>query len=276
MADISQFMTKKENKTHDAIFTQSKTELPRPHLGLSQIGHPCKRYLWLYHRWAFTQTISKRIQLLFERGEKEEKKVIRELKNISIKTYGEQKEIVTAWGHVKGHIDGICKGVLEAPKTSHLFECKTMADKYFNQIKKSRSVKVTKPIYYSQCQAYMHGLKLKRALFVAVNKNTDEWYIERIKYDKYHANALFMKADEIVTAETLPPIEKPFKRTWYECKFCDAYDFCYHEKPYEINCRTCRYVEKRVDGVWVCRDIGRKMNPCEQAVPCQHYEPIEG
>ena len=43
-------------------------------------------------------------------------------------------------------------------------------------------------------QIYMHLLGLKRALYLAKNKNTDELYSERIKYDKAEAERLLLKA----------------------------------------------------------------------------------
>ena len=35
----------------EAVDSSMVQELPRTHLGISQVGHPCERYLWLSFRW---------------------------------------------------------------------------------------------------------------------------------------------------------------------------------------------------------------------------------
>ena len=156
-------------------------ELPRPYLGMSMLGHHCPRFMWLYFRWCFKETYTARSYRIFEKGHREEVYIEDILKGVGIKIWGQQTEFIGETGHIRGHIDGICSGVLEAPKTDHLAEYKTMKDVYFRDLKKM-GIKISKPTYYAQAQCYMHYAKLKRCLFVVVNKNTDELYIERIKY----------------------------------------------------------------------------------------------
>ena len=68
------------NKYHE-----SKTELPRPHLGASLLGHSCDRWLWLSFKWAVQPTFNGRILRLFRRGHNEEATIISDLRAIGLK-----------------------------------------------------------------------------------------------------------------------------------------------------------------------------------------------
>ncbi len=247
----------------------------RPYLGMSQLGHSCPRYLWLSFRWAFTDSYSKRIGRLFLRGHNEEITIKAELAKIGVDTYGDQEEVVAGFGHIKGHIDDKAMGVPEAPKTEHLVEYKTMNDKAFKDVSKKK-VKASKPIYYAQMQLYMHFMKLTRALFIAVNKNDDAWYVERVRYDKEFAEALVTKGEGIVIS-TLPMIAM-FKRTWYECKWCSASDQCRGDAPLAVNCRTCQHASPELDGKWSCNfteDTPADLTTYRQRTGCTEHKPIE-
>jgi len=264
MVDISQF----RDKTLRAIEAKRKIVEPRPYLGMSSLGHSCPRYLWYSFRWCFSDILEPRMKRLFNRGHREEPEIIKVLMEIGIRCWGDQDEVVMAHGHCKGHRDGVCLGVLEAPKTEHLLEMKTMSDKYFKKITKE-GVKVSKPIYHAQCQIYMRKFGLTRTLFIAVNKNTDAWYIERLKLDKGFADDLERKAESIILAEAPP--EKPFKPTWYECKFCSANLICHYEKQVEKNCRTCNHCDLLPEGKWQCSHHGIELSTSQQRMPCSKY-----
>ena len=159
-------------------------------------------------------------------------------------------------------------GVLEAPKTEHLLEIKTMNDKNFKKMKKD-GVKISKPVYYAQQQIYMRKLKLTRAIFIAVNKNDDSIYIERVKLDKGFADDLERKAEYVVLQERPP--EKQFEATWFECKFCDARTTCHGNEPVQKNCRTCEHVDLLNGGLWACNRTNQELTTDEQRTPCKHY-----
>lgn len=56
-------------------YYEENQEPPRPHMGLSQVGHHCDRYLWLNFRWAHVEKFSGRVLRLFQRGHDEEKRL---------------------------------------------------------------------------------------------------------------------------------------------------------------------------------------------------------
>jgi hypothetical protein len=269
MADLTKF----RNKTLDAINSPTVEKGLRPYLGMSKIAHSCDRFLWYGFRWCFTEEIGRRNQRLFDRGHREEPEVYKELNRIGIRCWGDQDGITLAHGHGKGHRDGVCIGVLEAPKTEHLLEIKTMNKKNFTKLKKDGSVKVSKPVYYGQAQIYMRKFKLTRALFIAVCKDNDEWYIERIKLDKGYADDLERRAEMIVLSEAPP--SKQFKPTWWECKFCSAKMICHYDREPETNCRTCQSCDLLPDGKWGCSRIGIELSTDQQRLGCKGYDKLE-
>lgn len=245
----------------------------RPYLGCSKLGHSCDTFLWYAFRWCFPMSTSPRMKRLWDRGHREEPAIIKQLESVGVRCYGDQEEIVLAHGHCKGHIDGKAIGVIEAPKTEHLLEFKTMNNKYFKQTQKD-GVKKSKPVYYGQMQIYMYKMGLTRALFCVVNKDNDHYYFERVQLDKGFASDLERKAERIILSE-VPP-KKQFKSTWYECRYCDARPICHGNDTIEINCRTCGYLDLHPEGQWKCslyNDL--LMSTSQQRLACQYYEKID-
>ena len=244
----------------------------RPYLGMSQLGHSCERFLWYSFRWCYSDDVSARMFRLFNRGHREEPAIISLLNRVGIHIYDEQGEVVAVHGHVKGHYEGILSGVIEAPKTPHLAEFKTMNDKAFKDITK-QGVKLSKPQHYAQMQMYMRKIPLTRALYVAVNKNDDSLYIERVYADDTVANSLFERAESIVLSEEPP--EKRYKKTWYECKWCSASGICHNGKEVESNCRTCISCDLMPIGKWECSLHEIPLTTSQQRVGCKKYSKLE-
>jgi len=234
-------------------YHESKPEQPRPHMGVSLIGNECERYLWLNFRWSAAPEFPGRILRLFRRGHLEENQIILDLKNIGIQVTDQQKR-VNFNSHVSGSIDGIIKGgIPEAPNTEHLLEMKTYNDKRFNTLK-SKGVEKSDPTYFIQCQVYMDGLGIKRALFYAVNKNTDEIYTERIKLDKEVSKKYIDRAKRIALSDRMPhPLSTD--PTFFKCRLCskNCQDFCHKtNKTKNVNCRTCAHSTALGNNTFYC------------------------
>jgi len=272
MVAFSRFTGKKNSTAAklDELVGDSKL---RPYLGMSSIGHSCERYLWYTFRWCYEKKINARLKRLFNRGHREEPAIVHELRQIGIIHYDDQAEVKMAFGHSMGHCDGKVLGVIEAPKTPHLSEFKTMNDKKFKQLVKANSIKSHHPVYYGQMQIYMDKMKLTRAFFVTVNKNDDSNYVERIKLDVEYAKELEKKAERIVLAE-IPP-ERPFSPTWFECKWCDACSMCHKGVAIKETCRTCFYSEIHTEGVWKCSEHKIVLSTDQQRTPCDVYRQID-
>lgn len=233
---------------------------PRPHLGASLIGDPCARKLWYGFRWVQPVEFRGKTLRLFERGQNEEEVFVRDLRSIGVEVWerdpdtGKQFTVSAHGGHFGGSLDGIGLGIPEAPKTKHVLEFKTHGDKSFKDLEK-KGVKDAKPLHYAQMQIYMRRKKFDRALNMAVNKNDDSLYTERIRLDKTFADELIAKAGRIITAQN-PPAGISEDPAWWECKFCEFRALC-HKITDALplpNCRTCSHSTPLLDGdkVWHC------------------------
>ena len=90
-------------------------------------------------------------------------------------------------------------GLPEAPATWHVCEFKTHSAKSFAKLK-AEGVAASKPLHWSQMQAYMQLAGLDRAFYLAVCKDTDELYQERIRHDAEAGLRILTKAERIIGA----------------------------------------------------------------------------
>lgn len=234
---------------------ESLAEPPRPHMGCSQLGHACDRWLWLSFRWAVQPKFPGRILRLFRRGQMEEATIVSDLRAIGldIRHAGANNQKRVNFGcHVSGSLDGIIEsGVPEAPKKRHIAEFKTHSKKSFEMLVKA-GVEKAKPDHFIQMQAYMHGTGIDRALYVAVCKDDDRIYTERVRYDQAVAEKYIERGRRIALSDRMPePISSD--ASWYQCKFCDAHEFCHRSKTTKhVNCRTCANATAMSDSTWRC------------------------
>lgn len=228
-----------------------KQEPPRPHLGCSELGHPCDRALWLKFRWAVIEKFDGRLLRLFRRGHNEEASITADLRAIGIDVRDSQQRVEFG-GFVAGSVDGIAEsGVPDAPKTRHVVEYKTHSLKSFNDLEKS-GVEKSKPMHYTQMQTYMLGTGCERALYVAICKDDDRIYTERVRLDKELAEKAVARGHRIVMSERIP---EPCSAdpTWYQCKWCASHDMCFGSKmTKEVNCRTCAHATPTEQGEFLC------------------------
>ena len=234
------------DKAHEA-----KEDKPRPHLGASILGHPCDRWIWLSFRWAARETFSGRILRLFRRGHEEEAKIMDDLAMAGI-DFSKRQAHVNFGSHVSGSADAIIEGgVPEAPQTRHIAEFKTHNKKSFDTLEKDGVLKA-KPEHWAQMQIYMAGTHIDRALYVAVCKDDDRYYIERVKVDKEAAEKLIARGKRIALSDEAPP-PISIDPTWYQCRFCPAHAMCHEKKPtHHVNCRTCAHSTAKEDSTWRC------------------------
>lgn len=232
-------------------FHESKAEKPRGHMGCSLLGHHCDRWLWLNFRWAVREEFEGRILRLFRRGQNEEDIIIRDLRAIGIDIRSSQRRVVFG-SHVSGSLDGIIeKGVPEAPKKRHVAEFKTHSKKSFEDLLKN-GVEKSKFQHFVQMQVYMHGTDIDRALYLAVCKDDDRIYTERVRYDREVAEKYIKRGKDLALADRMPP---PISTdpSWYQCRWCPAHSFCHKAEPTKFaNCRTCAHSTAKDNSTWRC------------------------
>jgi hypothetical protein len=249
----------------------------RPHLGASAIGKKCERALWYSFRWARVASFDARVLRLFARGQREEDPFAALLRTAGITIHqveqgtGQQFRFSDCGGHFGGSMDGACVGVPDAPKTWHVWECKTASKKMFDDLV-SKGVKESKPEHWSQMQCYMHWTGMERALYTSVCKDDDRLHLERVEYDASAATKLVEKAQRIIDAPEPP--ERIGDASWYECKFCDFHSVCHGTEAPAVNCRTCAHSTPERDGTWSCAGTGNALNVQEQNAGCIEHRYI--
>ena len=228
-----------------ALDVDRSAQPSRDYLGASRLGVACERALQFEYAGAPVdpgREFSGRILRVFEVGHKLEDLAVHWLRMAGFELHNQKADggqfgFSVAGGRLQGHVDGI---ITAAPTDlglsfPMLFECKTMADKHWKACAKS-GVATTKPVYAAQMaiyQAYMEGtvdgISSNPALFIAINKDTQELWFELVPFDAALAQRMSDRAVKVITAteagELLPrAFNDP---THFECKFCAWQERCW-------------------------------------------------
>ena len=228
----------------------------RSHMGASGIGRDCARAIWYGFRWFTKPHHEGRILRLFNRGHLEEARFIALLLSIGVQVFqqdenGKQFRITDAGGHFGGSGDGVAVGIPDVPPGMPcLLEFKTHGEKSFIKVAKE-GVQNAKYEHYIQMNTYMRKMNLTVALYGAVNKNTDDLYLELVMLDTLIADQFLDRGRQLVFSPS-PPKKLSESPGWFECKYCDHKAVCHLGKAPERNCRTCFYSRPGEDGKWRC------------------------
>jgi len=264
-----------QHTTAEAVvrWRAKQPEEHREHLGASLIGHDCDRHIWYSFRWAATPTWDGRMRRLFDRGKREEAVVAEELRGIGVELHtheaGKQIDCRDETGHFGGSVDGIGRGFPEAPKTWAILEVKTHSAKSFTDLKKL-GVAESKPQHYAQMQSYMGLLRVERALYFGVNKDTDEVYTEWVHFDEDAFQAMQARARRIIDAAA-PPAKLSEDPANWKCKGCNFFDLCHGQQVAEVSCRSCCYSTPTKSGAWRCELHNRALDKAAQRNACNTH-----
>lgn len=251
-------------------YHESKHKPRRYHLGASGIGHPCERKIWLDFRWAKDEEFPGRVLRIFRRGQMEEAVVVEDLRSIGFKVTNTEDDqvFVDAGSHVGGSIDGLIEEGFDTPV---LLEIKTHSKKSFDDLIK-KGVRKSKPQHAAQMSVYCHTTGVDRCLYYAVCKDDDSIYHELFHVDMEEAEEIIEKGHRLATQDEMPPrlSENP---SWYQCKFCNYYDFCHDDGKLENkNCRTCAYSTACEDSTWFCEKHMGELDHRTQEIGCPKWE----
>jgi len=282
-----------DTETVRAIYAQYKkrgdAEPIRGYLGASIIGHPCERYLWFSFRACCKGDFSGRMYRLFETGDLAEDRFADNLRSIGATVHvtdehGEQFSVSAFGGHFSGHLDGCALGIPEAPKAWHVLEFKTHNSKNFKKLIKD-GVALAFPKHHAQMMIYMHYTGMPRALYLAVNKDTDELYSERVRYDTKQAALLVQRAERIIRAQE-PPTRISDRPDFWQCKMCNARDICHGSVAPApalivpaLSCKQCCHATPTmggVDGRWVCEKHKKALSTSAQENLCEDHLVLPG
>jgi hypothetical protein len=244
----------------------------REHLGASVIGRECDRAIWYDFRWITPAAQGGRMLRLFETGRLEEERLIRNLRRIGVTVLevdsdtGRQWHVQAHGGHFGGSLDGVGLGIPEAPRTWHALEFKTHNARSFAELR-THGVRKAKPEHWAQMQVYMHLTGLTRALYLAVCKNTDALYAERVRVEHREAERLMARAGRIVFAAR-PPARISDDPDRLGCRLCPHHDTCHGDRLPARTCRSCLHVTPTEDGAWHCARFDRRLSAEEQRAGC--------
>jgi hypothetical protein len=269
----------------------------RTHLGASLIGGECARAIWYGFRWATKPKFPGRVLRLFNRGHLEEARFIAMFLMIGCEVYqqdaeGKQFRITHAGGHFGGSGDGV---VINLPELqaglAALLEFKTHGEKSFTELAgkswrkhyehildpskpkvafDGKGVRNAKFEHYVQMQTYMRKMGLTVALYGAVNKNTDDIYLELVTLDPIVGDQFLDRGTKIIFAN-IAPTKISQSPGFFGCMWCDHKPVCHLRAVPDVNCRTCVNSKPLEDGTWLCVKYDYVIPKETQLTGCQEY-----
>lgn len=231
----------------DAHYVEQASDWDSLGISVSLAGTECARALFYELRWVSpAEPATGKRQRLFERGQDDEDKMLRDLREIGVEVWGEQEKARAVHGFVRGKLDGLALGLLEAPRKTHVVECKSVNTKGFKAIVKD-GVKKAKPLHWTQVQLYMHIMSHDRGFYYVKCADTQEYWSERVEYDVEYCLRLLAKLERIIFSDDIPGriSEKP---DWFECTFCRHHAVCHEGAMPRVSCRTCIHFQTERGG----------------------------
>lgn len=269
----------------------------RSHLGASVLGRECPREVWYTFRWVSKGAFEPRMVRLFNRGHIEEGRFIAMLLMIGCEVWqydhnGKQFRIAWAEGHAGGSGDGVGRGLPDLPGTPAVLEFKTHGEKSFIKLagpldawrehRKNKAtrfpgegVRSSKFEHFVQMQTYMRKMGLPAAVYMAVNKNTDDVYAEVIHLEPEFADQFLERGDKLVWMRE-PPKRISESPGFFKCRFCAKRPVCHLGAQPELNCRTCEHSAPGRAGTWHCTKHRALLDKDRQANGCQDYTKLTG
>jgi len=275
----------------DAAMELAQEQSERPYLGMSSIGHPCVRKPWLDFRFASPQIFKAATLRKFEDGhycEDLQAKRLRMVQGVKVDCFnakGEQHGFKDLGGHLRGHMDGAVYGILEAPKTWHVWEHKATDDKKKNALEKLISEDEKSAFekwdhtYFVQAQMYMHYSGMTRHYLTVSSAGGRTAISCRTNYQPEVAEKYIALATSIIATDGDMPAKVSESADYFVCKYmCNHSDICHENNVANISCRTCAHSETSTEGdaLWLCRyhNTGLSIGKQKLGCPDHIYNPV--
>jgi hypothetical protein len=275
MANIEDYLDNEMtlSQVSDAL-VKASVQRKRNYLGMSEIGENCWRMLWYRFRNTLTEHLTVQSILAIDDGYRQEAIMadrLRLVPSVKLDTVDpktkDQFAFVLIGGHFRGHADGMISGILEAPKTPHVWENKAVNEKKFKELTnlistvgEKKALENWDPVYFAQAQIYMDSAKVARHYLTVQSPGGRRYTSCRTEANVKIAVSLKSKAESIITAER-PPARLSENRSFYRCGWCRMKEICFDNKVPDVNCRTCAFSEPDVkdksnSGAWKCMRKG--------------------
>ena len=264
------------DRIYDALEKQDRrTDQYLGRLGASFIGDSCLRKVWLSWRGFYISKFGGRTLRIFKTGHLQEDRIVEDLRLAGLAVWnadaeGNQFQFTDPIsGHFIAKVDGVVRDIPEDTATPHVLEIKTHSDKSFKDLTKHGLLK-SKPMHWYQVQSGMLYGGFKRGLYVALNKNDEQYHMETVEPCTATQNDIEKRIDNLLSS-TVAPVRIAENPDSFACKFCDARAVCWNEAPPERNCRTCINCSPGEDSTWVCNMLGETRSFDGQRAGCEHH-----
>lgn len=223
------------------IERRAAAEPRRTYLGASAIGDQCERKLWYSIRPEIPRRPLDAASLKrFEDGHYGESVMAERLRmvpgvelwTVDERTGGQIGGTLFG-GRFGWHVDGVIRGLLQAPDTPHVWEHKQVGQKKFDELLKLKrevgdkhTLERWDAVYYAQAVLYMELLDLGRHYLTVCTPGGREAASCRTEANPSMARALLAKAERVLSA-TEPPVRLSERPEFFRCKWCDFREVCH-------------------------------------------------
>ena len=223
-----------------AMIAAERAQPRRTYLGMSALGDECSRRLWYNFHDPLPQDFDAATLKRFADGHASEDVLvnrIRAVHGVSLMavdpTTGRQWALEDFGGRLRGHMDGVVIGLLQAPKTWHVFEAKSANEKSFAKLTKLKAEKGEKdalrawnPTYWAQAILYLGYSEMTRHWLVCCTPGARDWISVRTEFDPAEFASLKDKARRILDARA-PLAKLSNDGSWFACKWCHYHARCH-------------------------------------------------
>lgn len=274
------------------IDSERADEFPfRHHLGASVLSHTCERFLFYTFRWFMVPQHPSRVVRIFNRGHREEDRMIGTLRDIGLvisttyeelfknlnvpvsyesiaalkdyginlhapfaHKYGEHKQLqVDMPSHLGGSIDGVLHVPAEyVDELGYLLPIECKTHNRKNYMAAmNKNLIESQPKHYAQINTYGKYLGAKYGLYYAENKDNEEINFKLVKLDASLVDLYERRGLNVIYTQDPKQLSRTTE-TWM-CKMCDYAPLCKKNlPPTSISCRSCANFFPQKDGSWLC------------------------
>lgn len=202
-------------------------------IGFGEIGHVCSRYLWYKINSDIPETFEYGTLRIFRNGHLDEDAMASDLRKVpGLELYthdperqNKQYKFDLLAGRLTGRIDGVVVGLIQSPKTPHIWEHKSTNEKKFKELQKIGNIQGWDETYNAQAHLGMFAAELDRHYLTVSTAGLREVTSIRTELNKEYAESLIQKAKRIIEAK-IPP-ERIGGPDWWQCKYCRFHKECH-------------------------------------------------
>lgn len=214
-------------------------EAPREYLGASQLGEQCERKI--YYRLHNAPAAPRPSSLIMaandgHRTEAAMAELLRAVPGVELWTHdaeGKQFGFTDFAGRFRGHCDGVIKGILQAPATPHIWECKAVNDKKFGEFRNAQQKFGDKQTlmnfsyqWYCQAQCYLGYFDLTRHYLTVCSAGLRDVLSCRTEFVPAFFQMMRKRAERILGYRE-PPARIKDDPAYWQCKFCEFRAHCH-------------------------------------------------